>query len=685
MQNKNKKLEKFFNPSSIAIVGATDGVGKTGTVITRNILNLGYRGRIFLVNPKRKTLHGRTCYASLAEIKEEIDLAVVVVPSDLVCGIVGAAAEKVRNFIVISAGFSEAGGEGKSRENRLKRIAREKNISILGPNCLGVIFPGLKLNASFSGGLPLKGNVAFISQSGALAVALMDIFRGQQVGFSGIVSIGNKMDIDEADIMEHFGSDRETKVLGLYLEGIKYGRKFMETCAKIAAQKPVIILKAGKSQRARQAIASHTGALAGEKESTGAVFEKCNVIEAENFEQFVDLVKLASFSSAPEKSSSAIITNAGGAGVIAADAFEGKFLALQKFTDKLKEEIKSYLPRAASAENPIDVLGDAHEDRYRHVFGAIGKENLGFIGIILTPQDQTPVEKVARAAGEFAKKSHATLACSFIGKERVGKGLEVLAEEKIPNFETPERMVAAVDKYYRWNAGRKKNPAVAENVNYRRQKEAAEIIRKAQAEGRKLLFYREAQKIFALYDIPVMESWSSVHSSSIKFPAVIKLDDGKLAHKTGKNAIFAGIKDHRDLARAAQKIQSYFPGSGIVVQPQSENHLEIIIGVKKDEVFGPILTFGLGGIYAENFQLVDFLVPPNEISRIRDKIKDGCLGSIFAGARGLKYNPEELAKIIKAVGRFSLECPQIRGLDVNPLFVYNNGRKAVCADIKIFI
>lgn len=686
MQNQNKNLDNFFNPRSIAIVGATDGIGKVGRVVTKNILEGGYSGDVFLVNPSRKNLYGKICYKEINEISEKIDLAIIIIPSDFVCDVVSGAAEKVKNFIVITAGFSESGVEGKNREGRLKRIAREKNLSVLGPNCLGVIFPGIKLNASFSGGLPEKGNVAFISQSGALAVAMMDIFKNKQLGFSGVVSIGNKMDIDEADAIEYFGRDENTKVIGLYLEGIKYGQKFMAVCGEVSRKKPIVILKAGKSEKSREAISSHTGALAGEKKSTSAVFEKCNIIEAENFEQFVDIVKLISFADPPKVNSVLIITNAGGAGVIATDAFEDKSLRLHDFSRGTRDKIKAYLPRAASAHNPIDVLGDAHEDRFRHVLFAVENEPIGSIGILLTPQEQTPVEKIARVIADFSKKGMHTISASFIGGKRVEKGIEILDKAKIANFETPERMVSALEKYYLWGAGKNKAFAHDFSINRKRQKEAGEILEKARGGGRKLLFSREAEKIFNLYGIKTLESWSSINSSAIKYPAVLKIDDGKLAHKTGKNAIFAGIKNHNELTRDVEKIKNHYPNSGYIVQPQSTDHLEIIIGVKKDEIFGPIITFGLGGIYTEYFKMVDFLVPPNEMGEIEDKIKSSQIRHIFSSARGLKnYNISELARIIKAIGNFARECPQICGLDINPLFIYNDGRKAACADIKIFI
>ncbi|MCX6766146.1 MAG: CoA-binding protein, partial [Candidatus Moranbacteria bacterium] len=360
---ENKNLNKFFNPESIAIVGATDGEGKVGRMVTENIFNLGYKGEVFLVNPNRKELFGKKCYATLESIKDNIDLAIVIVPAKFVNDIVKNGLDKTKNFVIISAGFSETGEEGKKREEELSQLAKEKNLTILGPNCLGFIIPKLKLNATFSGGMPGFGNIGFITQSGALAVAILDIFEKEHLGFSGVFSIGNKVRIDEADLIEYLGNDPGTKVVGLYLEGIKNGSRFMEMAERVSRVKPIVILKAGKTERSQKAITLHTGALAGSDDITHAVFKKCGIIRAENLEKFINILRLISLAKVSQNNLVAVVTNAGGAGVLTTDIFKNKTITLAELSEATKSKLRSVLPEESSVENPIDVLGDSQEDR----------------------------------------------------------------------------------------------------------------------------------------------------------------------------------------------------------------------------------------------------------------------------------------------------------------------------------
>lgn len=685
MQNKN--LNKFFNPSSIAIVGATDGEGKVGTVITRNILELGYAGKIFLVNPGRKELYGRQCCAEIKNIKEEIDLAVIVVPAPLVSGIVKNAADKVKNFIIISAGFSEIGKEGKKREEELKKIAEENNLNILGPNCLGFINPSLKLNATFAGGMPEEGNIGLISQSGALAAAILDIFAKKDLGFSGIFSIGNKMQIGETDLINYLGENAESKVIGLYLEGIKDGRKFMETASKISRLKPVVILKAGKTEKARKAISSHTGALAGSEEIAKAVFEKCGIIEAENLEEFVNFLCLLSLTNPPLNNSAAVVTNAGGAGVLATDAFKNREIKLAELAESVKEKIKSVLPEAASAENPVDVLGDAREDRYENVLKILGEENIGSFICALTPQEQTPAAEIAEKIISFSGDVKSAVVASFIGGEKVKPAIENLEKNSIPNFSFPEQAVKALDSYCRWNIYRSEKINETETgINSDRKRKVGEIIQKAKAEKRKALLFLEAGKIMETYEVKVAETWSAGTGRLIRFPVAVKVDSDKVLHKTDKNGIILNIKNRDDLERALEKIKSLFPGDNLIIQPMLEIQTELIIGIKQDEIFGPVVVCGLGGIYAEVFKMTDFLIPPFNAGEAEKFLVKSKIGFLFKETRGKRpLNIREIAKTLERVGVLAQENPKIKEFDINPLLVYNDGREAVAVDVKIII
>lgn len=684
-ENQNKNFETFFNPGSIAIVGATDGVGKVGTVITRNILNLGYLGKVFLVNPARKELYGKKCYAKLENIEEKVDLAIVIVPAGIVTEIVKNGAKKANNFVIISAGFGESGPIGKKRESELLKIAEEKNISILGPNCLGFIIPRLRLNATFAGGLPKRGNIGFITQSGALAVALMDIFEKCQPGFSGVFSIGNKMQVDESDLIEYLGNDANTKVIGLYLEGIKNGQKFLNIARKVSRIKPLVILKAGKTEEAQKAIISHTGALVGSDCVVDAVFEKCGIIRANDLDQFTNLLQFLSYAKVPKNDLVAIVTNAGGGGVLATDAFKDKKIRLAELLKATKEKMRAFLPEAASVANPVDVLGDAHEDRFENSLSLLNGEKAGSVLCILTPQEQTPVEKIAEKIIEFSQKSDKTILTSFIGGEKIRGSVDKMNSEGVANFEYPEKAISALNKYFIWGSNREKLE-IEHEPNLIRIGFSKKITSCALKEKRKALIFSEAKKMMDLYGIRVVNTWNLHQAVNIEYPVVLKIDSDKVLHKTDKKGVFLGIKNYEELKRESQKLKSYFPGANIIIQPMSSAHQELIVGFKRDKTFGPIIAFGLGGIYAEVFKMVDFAVPPLSVQEARELIDRSKISVLFGKNRGMKsYDAGELAEIISKAGFMARENPDIKELDINPLFIYNNGRRAEACDIKIII
>jgi len=472
-------LNKLFAPKSIAIIGASNKHGKVGTVITNNILKLGYKGEVYLVNPSYKLLKLKRCYPSISAIKKEVDVAIISLPSKFVLDVVRESCHLVKNFVVISAGFSEIGHEGEKREHELAKLANEKRLNILGPNCLGYIVPGLKLNASFAGGMPEPGNIAFISQSGALAVALMDKAKQEHISFSNIVSVGNKMQLAEAQLLEYLAKDKETKVIGMYLEGIKDGAKFVEVAKKVSKIKPIVILKAGKTEKSQKAISSHTGALAGSDDIASIAFQAAGIIRANDLEEFFQLLTMISFTNPPKNEKVAVITNAGGAGVLTTDAFKNKSVILADLAKKIKEEIKSVLPEESSVENPIDLLGDAGEDRYLNVFKILNSKNFGSIISVLTPQEQTPVEKITDVIIKN-KKNHSSLAMTiFIGGDRIAKSLVELKKNSIPNFSNPDSAINVLEKYYKWNVFKNtKEPSVKLGISSTRQKETRYIFQR---------------------------------------------------------------------------------------------------------------------------------------------------------------------------------------------------------------
>ncbi|MEF3692149.1 MAG: acetate--CoA ligase family protein [Candidatus Moraniibacteriota bacterium] len=685
-----KNLEKLFNPANVAIVGASDREGSVGNAITKNLLELGYRGEVFLVNPKYQELLGRKCYRDLNEIETEIDLAVVAIPAGFVNETVKNA-QRVKNFIVISAGFSEIGDEGKNREKELLKIAEEKEVNVLGPNCLGFIAPGINLNASFAAGMPEGGSVSLISQSGALMVAMLDMAKEKQIRFAQILSVGNKMQLSEVELLEYLENDAGTEVIALYLEGIKDGQKFIQTAQRVGKNKPVIVLKAGRSEKAQKAIASHTGSLAGSDEIMDVAFEKAGIIRAESLEDFFILITLFSNYKEFANPHCAIVTNAGGPGVLATDAFKNKHIKLKDFNPETKDGLKSFLPAESSVENPIDVLGDADEERYRKTLEVLEKEDLGSIICLMTAQGQTPVSAIAEVVRDFYFKSEKNIIPVFIGEEKIEAGRAVLREARVPGFEFSEELIEALDKTLKSDKSEKKNvfadflKQVAGQIFSKAQKN--DLVKEAFQAGRKALLFGEAGKLMKNYGIPVID-FVDLHSGEdfggeISFPAVLKVDSESVLHKTEKRGLILGIKSDDELKREIAEMRNNFPNENLIVQPMLNYEAELILGLKRDSVFGPVIVFGLGGIYTEIFRMVDFLILPLTEDEIRKKVERSKVGFLFRETRGKKIaDLEEFVKLINNFAKLVQENEEIKEIDINPLLVTKGGElKAV--DVKV--
>jgi acetyltransferase len=688
-------LGKIFNPESIAVVGASDKEGKVGNVIAKNLLSLGYQGRVFLVNPKHDEILGKKCYQRLSDIEEKVDLAVVAIPAKFVASEIKENVDKIKNYVIISAGFSEIKGEGRIREAKLAIIAREFDLNILGPNCLGFIVPRLSLNASFAGGMPDSGEISFITQSGALAVAIMDKAKKENLKFSNIVSIGNKMSIDEIQLLEFLEKDDDTKVIGMYLEGIKEGEKFIRVASRVAREKPIVILKAGKNEKTQKAIASHTGALAGSDEIISAAMRKAGVFRAGNLEEFFGIINLLNSFKSISGKNSVVITNAGGAGVLTADAFNLKNIQLAQMSPEIKKELGRILPTEASIENPIDLLGDAKEDRYRLTLEAVSKsDEIDSVICVLTPQDQTPVDKIADAVCDFKNKTKKVVVAVFIGGEKIESAIEKFKENGVPHFNFPNLAVSAIDGLYQWSNFKNSRIKLTEQlINSGRKEKAEKIIQRALKEKRQALYFSEAKKMMDIYGINTIEAIEieseknikDLNYDKIKYPVVLKIDSEQVLHKTDKKAVTLDIKDQKQLEAEISHMRIIFPGNRLIIQPMVKTGVEIIIGVKIDPSFGPVVIAGLGGIYTEVFKVVDYFLLPQNIAQVEEILKNGKLKFLFSGERGQKYNLEELAKIILEISFMALEVNGIKEFDINPLFIYAGKKDAVAVDVKIII
>lgn len=686
-------LENFFSPQNIAIVGASDREGSVGNAITKNILNLGYQGEVFLVNPKYEELLGKRCYKSLNDISEEIDLAIIVIPATFVNETVKLA-QRVKNFIVVSAGFSEIGKEGWEREWELLEIANQKGVNILGPNCLGLISPKINLNASFASGMPEMGKVSLISQSGALVVAMLDMARGRQIKFSKILSVGNKMQLSELELIEYLAEDKDTDVIALYLEGIKDGAEFIRVASKASQKKPIIVLKAGRSEKAQKAISSHTGSLAGSDEIIDVVFAKSGVIRAESLEEFFILITLVSNFKKFDNSQCAIVTNAGGPGVLATDVFKNKNIELKDFSMLTKEELKKNLPLESSVENPIDLLGDADEIRYQKSLEILEGEDLGNILCIMTAQDQTPTEKIAQALVEFSKKTKKNIIPIFIGDEKIKSAVKILEENNIPNFEFPKEAIDALERIF----SRKIFLEVDENrlevekrsfLEKKARVKSDEIINGAVEKNRKALLFGEAGVLMKQYGIPVVDFINLGSEKGalegLSFPVVLKLDSEDVLHKTEKKGLVLGIENVSELEGEIKEMRASFPDENIIIQPMLDYEAELIVGLKRDPVFGPVIVFGLGGIYTEIFKMINFIILPASKEEIKTIINESKIAFLFKETRGKKVgNIDEFTDLLFNFATLVQINKEIKEIDINPLLITKEG-KLEAVDVKVIL
>jgi len=689
---QKQNFSQLLKPRSIAIVGASAKKGKVGNMIAHNVTNHQYDGDVFFVNPKRKQILGKKCYTSLSDIGQDVDCAIVVVPSEFVEEVVRDGAAVCKNFVVISAGFGETGMGGHNREISLNALAREKKINVLGPNCLGFLTPDIGLNASFAEGLPQSGRVAIISQSGALAVAVMDKAQEEKIGLSAVVSIGNKMQIGAAELIEYFRQDKNTDVIALYLEGVVRGKLFLQAIADAVADgKKVIVLKSGRTKDAQDAIALHTGSLAGSDEIFTAALQKVGAMRAESMSEFFALVRFASHYTQKLESPVrvGILTNAGGPGVLATDVVAGNDgIEMSKLTRKTRNVLIKLLPVAASVHNPVDLLGDANLERYESsIKKLIIDETVDVVLVLLTPQDQTPVDKIAQMLVDVQKKTKKLIITSFIGGQKVRGAIDVMNTGGVLHFESPRSALCAISDFVneRTVYPITKKAKVQDRVEF-----VIDILQDTKMRG--ALYFQECADIAKKYDIPVSHFWDVTDGldakSKIIYPCVVKVDNPHILHKTDRGGVILPINTLRELDKARNVLLDRFDeeGTRVIAQPLLPLKTELIIGLKRDPVFGAVIVAGLGGIYTEVFKRVDFYITPLTVREIKHTLKNGNIAFLFNGMRGEeRYNLESIARIIYNMSLLGNENKQIAAIDINPLLVYNDDTQDIAVDFKIII
>lgn len=707
-----KDLTALFYPKSVAIVGASHTPGKVGAIILKNIIDSHFQGKIFPVNPTITTIGNLVSYPNLSAIPEVPDLAIVAIPSPQVIDTVLQAGEKgIKNIVILSAGFKETGPEGAALEKEIVNIATQYAINLIGPNCLGFVNNLAPINATFGDTISQSGNLRFISQSGAIATSLFDWCKSQGLYFSQFITLGNKAQISENDILEYWQSTSKDSTpnssdlssvspIGLYLESIVDGERFLQITSQICKKDPIFILKPGKTSAGAKAMHSHTGAIAGEDAVLETALNQAGVIRCQTLEDFFDLSRAFAWEDAPAGPKVAVISNAGGPGVISADAVISAGLKLAEFDSATHEKLFQVLPRTANILNPVDVLGDALADRFTKAAEIVLESNQAdALLVILTPQVMTEIEKTAEGLGNLSKKYHRPIFCSFIGGSKIFEGEQKLNSYKIPCFRFPERAIFAFSAMWRFYQHKNAPEELESNPPLLLQSDLEKcksILENAQNKKQKTLDNLQANDLVsaAQFNTPPTTTVSTLEEAlsftkAAGYPVVLKLSSPGLLHKKAIGGVITKIGNDDQLDTAFSelelKIKAYSDMQlSIQIQKQVPGGIEVIIGVKKDPTFGPVLLFGAGGSWAEIISDRNLHLLPITTGETRQLVEKSKIFSLLKGNSGEPaYALEKLYDLIMRLGRLATDFPQISEIEINPAIVTLNNVWSVDAKVVL--
>ncbi|KYH38022.1 MAG: acyl-CoA synthetase [Candidatus Bathyarchaeota archaeon B24] len=694
-------IKPILSPKSIAVIGASRRSGAVGNRIVKNILESGFKGPIYPINPKADKIHGLKCYPSVLKVEGDVDLAVVAVPARIVPEVVEEAGVKgVKGLIVISAGFREIGEEGAKLEKEVLTLCRKYGMRMVGPNCLGVINTSVPMNTTFASSQPIPGSIAFLSQSGALCTAVIDWAPKEGLGFSVIVSLGNSADLNVVDFIEALKEDENTRVIACYIEGISEGDRFVKAVGEVSRKKPVVILKAGLTSMGIRAVSSHTGSMAGSAVAYSTVFKRMGVIQVDSVEDLFNYARAFASQPIPEGRGLAILTNAGGPGIVATDSCEKSGLRLAWLSQETIEKLRAILPEQASVINPVDVLGDASAERYKQALQILLDDpGVNSVIVILTPQAVTqPVETAKAILEVYRSNPKKPILAVFMGGKAVAEAVKILRDNGIPVYEFPEEAVKTVEGMVRY-AEYLREPLEQEIPEFERDMDTVRrIIERARLEGRTVLLGPEARLVMKAYGLKVPESGFAQNirqalaiANKIGYPVALKVVSPHILHKTDVGGIVLNIRSDYELEEAYDSIMrnvaALMPQAriyGVEVQEMVSRGKEVIIGMHRDMQFGPLIMFGLGGIYVNLIKDVSFRLAPIGRKEAYDMITETKAYTLLRGFRG--EPPSDIDSVVDTlvrVSRLALDFKEIADLDINPLIVYEKGKNSLALDVKI--
>ena len=691
----------FLSPQSIAIIGASDKEGSVGRAITSNIIN-GYSGTVFPISPTRPTVFDKKAYKSVLDVPESIDLAVIITKNTIVpfvleeCG-----KKKIKGAVVITAGFKEVGEEGKKLEQQLKDIAKKYNLKIIGPNCLGVmnLDPKTMMNATFLKITPKSGQIALVSQSGAICAALVEDASAQGIGFSAVVSMGNKAVQNEIDVLEMLRDHKQTKVIVMYLEDMGDGQRFLKICKDITRnkRKPVLVLKSGRSPEGAKAAMSHTGALMGSDEIYEAILKQSGAIRVDTMEELFDYATAFSKQPLPLEGDLVIVSNAGGPAIISTDACSKDGIKMAKIED-IRPKIDAVIPPWGSSRNPVDIVGDADFERFNNVLeNVLTHKNVGSVITMCTPSATLDYDKLAEVIVKMSKKHNKTMLASLMGLDEGIKNREILAEGDVPYYTYAEgaiRTLKAMLKFVDWI----KTPQGNISKFKVDKKKVQKIFDNVRKEGRTSLLEEEGIQILRTYGFSLPKSILAKTESDavkaaikIRFPVVMKIASPQIIHKSDAGGVKVGLKNDkevrsafREIVKNAKKYDKKALIKGVLILEMVKGGKEMIIGSKLEPGFGPVIMLGMGGIYVEILKDVTFRLAPVTDKEANDMISSIKTQKLLKGVRGEK--PSDINKLSECIQRLSqlvTDFKEIKELDMNPVLVMEKGKGCKILDVRI--
>ena len=700
-------MEKILSPKSIAIVGVSNDLQKVGSVLLRNLLEGGYNGKVYPINPKYTELQGRQVFPNILAVNDDIDLVCISLPYQLVEEIVDQCImKKVKTVLIISAGFSETGQEGRELEERIANKLKGARIRLIGPNCLGFINNKAKINLSFARSNPGDGNIAFISQSGAFCTAILDMAEESNSGFGYVISVGNKADINENELLPYFISNPLIKAIAIYLEEFSDGKEFVSIAQR--SKKPILLIAPGSSEKSKQAISSHTGSLASSYDTVLAAVKKANLLLAENSEELYKLIELVDMGYMPKGKNVAVVSNAGGPGITAVDSAEREGLEIISLGEKTQQKLRRDLPVEASFENPVDVLGDAKSDRYASAIETVIEDvNTNSVVILLTPQLMTDIEGTANAIVEISKRTSKPLFACFLGGKEVKNGFKILTENKLPWFNDVQEAMHLISKLANFEQNKNLNKIVDSNKFLRKTRNKKELFEFVEGDEEiKVLPDDLAIKILNEFgiDTPKQIVTSSLEQArdfaSTAFPVAIKASAQDLAHKTDHKGLYLDIRTISEFEKSFEELKETITkvtgntSPEILIQEMVDSKIEFFIGANREGDshiyekegigFGHLVAIGKGGVYTEVYKDIKHVLIPETREKVNAILSETRVSMIIDGYRGKpKLAREKLLDLIMKIQSMLITYPEIVSMDINPVML--NESRAVVVDIKLYV